>query len=80
MAPGQITQLVKMAHQIALNLGAGHDDAAPVRTADHMSRFWTPAMRRQLLTYWREGGEVAPAVAAALAALEQTVSEGGNTE
>ena len=70
----QIGQLVKMANQIALNLGAGHDDAAAQRTAQHMHRFWTPAMRRKLIEFWREGGIVAPVVATALASLEQTDS------
>ena len=70
MASRQIDHLVKMANQIALNLGAGHDDAAATRTAQHISRFWTAAMRRQLIQYWRAGGAVDPVVAASLAALE----------
>ncbi len=70
MAAKQIEQLVKMANQIALNLGAGHDAAAAARTAEHIGRFWTPAMTRQLTAHWREGGEVAPVVAAALAELD----------
>jgi len=69
MAAKQVSQLVKMADQIALNLGAGHDPAAD-RTAEHIERFWTPAMIRQLVLFWREGGEVAPVVAAALAKLD----------
>jgi hypothetical protein len=59
-----------MANQIALNLGAGHDDSAAQRTAMHLQRFWTPAMRRQLAEYRHGGGEVAPEVATALALLE----------
>tara|TARA_R110001599_G_scaffold353817_1_gene598957 strand:+ start:92413 stop:92655 length:243 start_codon:yes stop_codon:yes gene_type:complete len=70
MAARQIDNLVKMANQIALNLGAGHDDAAAERTAQHISRFWTAAMRQQLTQYWRAGGAVEPVVAASLAALE----------
>tara|TARA_R110001592_G_scaffold337300_1_gene623501 strand:+ start:100703 stop:100945 length:243 start_codon:yes stop_codon:yes gene_type:complete len=70
MAARQIDSLVKMANQIALNLGAGHDDAAAERTAQHISRFWTADMRRQLTAYWRTGGAVEPVVAASLAALE----------
>jgi formate dehydrogenase subunit delta len=69
--PKQIEQLVKMANQIALNLGAGHDEAAAARTAQHLGRFWTPAMRRQLLEFWHAGGAVTPVVASALAALEE---------
>lgn len=75
MTGSQVEQLVKMAEQIALNLGAGHDGdgAAAKKTAEHIARFWTPAMRRQLLAYWRAGGEVSAAVAAALE-LEQASS------
>lgn len=74
MAPRQIDHLVKMANQIALNLGAGHDDAAAERTARHISRFWTPDMRSQLIEFWREGGHVEPVVAACLRALETNES------
>ena len=76
MAARQIEQLVKMAGQIALNIGAGRDDTAAQRTAEHLSRFWTPAMRRQLREYWHDGAEVAAAVAAALAALDETDDNG----
>ena len=70
--PRQIEHLVRMAEQIALNVAAGHDDAAAARrTAEHISRFWTPAMRRQLIDFWRGGGKVSPLVAAALAVLEE---------
>ena len=69
----QIEHLIKMANQIAVNLGAGYDDTeAQERIRSHFSRFWTPQMRRQLTDYWREGGELAPVVAAALVALEET--------
>lgn len=79
MAAKQIEQLVKMATQIALNLGAGRDDTAPQRTAEHLSRFWTPDMRRQLREYWHDGGDVAAAVAAALAALDELDDNGSKT-
>ena len=68
MAAKQVTQLVKMADQIALNLGAD-------RTAEHIKRFWTPAMIRQLVVFWREGGAMAPVVAAALAKLDSKALE-----
>jgi formate dehydrogenase subunit delta len=66
-ATRHIDHLVKMANQIALNLGAGYEDTeAAERTSQHIRRFWTPQMRLQLTDFWREGGEVAPVVAAAL--------------
>ena len=72
MGVKQVRHLVKMADQIALNLGAGRDPAAADRTAEHIERFWTPAMTRQLVVFWREGGEMAPVVAAALAKLDSS--------
>jgi len=61
----QISQLVKMANQIALNFGAERDlTEASRRTAEHMEKFWTRLMREQLADYIRAGGEgVSPAVA-----------------
>mgnify|MGYP000568847023 CR=1 FL=1 len=78
MTTQQINQLLKMANQIALNLGAGHDELAATKTAQHMSRYWTVAMRRQLIAYWRAGGAVAPVVASSLAELE--TNEGNGSE
>ncbi len=79
MAVSQINRLVKMAEQIARNLGAGHDDdIAREKTADHLRRFWTPAMRRQLQDFRGRGGQVSAVVAAALAALAAAEGEGDN--
>ncbi len=72
MTTQQVERLASMANQIALNLGAGHDQSAAQRTADHIRRFWTPAMRKQLIEFWRGGGDVATVVADCLAALDQT--------
>lgn len=80
MAAHQITQLVKMANQIALNLGAGHDDAAAAKTAQHINRYWTLAMRRQLIAYWRAGGTVAPVVACSLAELDTNDLNGSTAQ
>jgi formate dehydrogenase subunit delta len=65
----QIDHLVKMANQIALNLAAwGDEETVAQKTAEHIEKFWTPAMRRELLAYQRAGGaELAPAVRRALA-------------
>jgi formate dehydrogenase subunit delta len=76
MAARQIEHLVKMANQIALNLGAGHDGDAAAKTAEHISRFWTAAMRRQLIEYWRTGGSVAAVVAASLEVLQANEHNG----
>jgi len=64
----RVQQLVKMANQIALNMAPwGDEEAVAGRTADHLRRFWTPAMRDQLQAYWRDGGaDLSPAVVRAL--------------
>ena len=64
----QVDRLVRMANQIALNIGgSGGAEAIAPRVGDHLTRFWTPAMREQLLAYHRRGGgDLAPAVEDAL--------------
>lgn len=74
MADEQLRLLVRMVNQIALNLGEQRDlEGAARRTGDHLHRFWTVDMRRQLVDYWQGGGDdLSPA--AALAA-EQLAGE-----
>ena len=71
MAYSELLQLQKMAEQIALNLGGGHEEAAADLTAAHIQRFWTPAMRSKLIEFWRGGGDVSTVVAGALQRIEQ---------
>ena len=73
MAGRQTEQLVKMANQIALNFAAwGHDARVAQKTGEHLLKFWTPAMNRQLLEHWRAGGEgLSPAVSLLLAGMAQ---------
>jgi formate dehydrogenase subunit delta len=67
----EIENLVKMANQIADNLGF-HDDAVE-RTADHLRRFWAPSMRQQLLDYSAAGGDgLKPAARAAVRRLAES--------
>jgi formate dehydrogenase subunit delta len=74
LANEQLRQLVRMANQIALNLGEQRDpEGAARRTGDHLRRFWTPAMRRQLVEYWQDGGDALSPVAAMAA--EQLAGE-----
>ncbi|KAA9132518.1 formate dehydrogenase subunit delta [Marinihelvus fidelis] len=51
----ELRHLVTMANDIARNLAA-YDDA-PVRVADHMRRFWAPAMRQRLVAHADSGGD-----------------------
>ena len=67
---GQLPQLVKMANQIAANMGAvSSEDAAAQRTAEHLRKFWTPAMIQLLQDHLRAGGQdCSPLVHRALSA------------
>jgi len=71
MTGQQIAQLVRMANQIARNMGAtGDEQAVAAGIREHLGKFWTPAMLQQLLSYHRDGGgELLPAVQCALDAL-----------
>jgi formate dehydrogenase subunit delta len=45
-----VEKLVRMANQIAMNNDYGPDkDKAAAVVADHMTRFWTPAMRAAII-------------------------------
>ena len=59
-----VDHLVKMANQIALNVGTQSElDKVAEKTGNHIRRFWTPAMRQRLAAYGRAGGEgLSPAV------------------
>lgn len=53
----RMKRLIGMANQIALNMASwGDETVAAGKTADHLQRFWTPAMRVQLADYCREDG------------------------
>ncbi len=50
MTGKQVDHLAKMANQIAANLGGGRDlDETARLTAEHLRKFWTRDMRKQLL-------------------------------
>ena len=73
MSAGQIDQLVKMANQIARNLAAWGDEVeVAAKTGEHIEKFWTRAMRQQLMDFWHAGGEgLSPAVCRVLASSDQ---------
>ena len=51
-----VNKLVRMANQIATNLDHGKDpENAIAGTLDHLQRFWTPEMRRQIVEHYRHG-------------------------
>ena len=69
MTGRQIDRLVRMANQIAMNLGTGRSpEQAAHLIAEHLRKFWTPDMRRQLANYAVQDGEqLDPALRLALA-------------
>lgn len=77
MAAKQIDQLVKMSNQIALNMAAWGDEQEVVRmTGEHMNKFWTPAMCRQLLSHHNNGGDgLSSVVAMVLSAMDEVSTE-----
>jgi len=74
MSAGQIAHLVKMVNQIALNMAAwGDEEAVAAKTGEHIEKFWTRAMREQLLDFWRAGGEgLSLVVCSVLASMDET--------
>lgn len=70
----QVEQLVRMANQIALNMSAWGSEAEVARkTEEHITKFWTPDMRRRLQEYSDHGAEdLSPAVLSAVASLART--------
>lgn len=74
MSARQINHLVKMANQIALNMAAWGDEAeVAAKTSEHIEKFWTCAMREQLLDFWRADGEdLCPVVCRVMASMDET--------
>ncbi len=53
-----IEYLVKMANEIAAFFAAEPDGEQAARDmASHLKRFWEPRMRREIVEYYRRGGE-----------------------
>ena len=77
MSARQVDHLVTMANQIALNMAAWGDEAAVAgKTGEHIEKFWTRAMREQLLDFWRAGGEgLCPVVCAVLELMDGAMNE-----
>ena len=51
-----VGKLVRMANQIAVNFQYDPSKKQAVdATLDHMSRFWSPPMREQIIVHFREG-------------------------
>lgn len=79
MSGSQQQTLVKMANQIAANLGAYPHNEAVTRMTNHLKRFWAPQMRRQLVALSGDAA-LSPVTQAVIAELEasRTYPETGN--
>jgi len=56
-----VRKLVRMANQIAANFDYGTDKGkAAAATADHLTRFWSPEMRQQIVAHYRQGSNGGP--------------------
>ena len=69
----EVEKLARMANQIAINFDYGPDkDKVVAGIADHLSRFWSPSMRAELIEAHRKGGvELSELAARAVAKLPQ---------
>ncbi len=72
-------KLVRMANQIAANFDAGGDrDKAVAGVADHLRRFWSSSMKREIVEFHKQGkpglSEVADAAVAQLAVELESVA------
>ncbi len=65
----ELSHLVKMANQIARNIGIGpSEDDAAARVADHIKRFWAPRMREKIGEHYEQvSSELSPIARKAVA-------------
>ena len=52
-----IDHLIRMANQIARELGNQNPERAVEATSAHLRRYWDPAMRARIVAYLEEGGD-----------------------
>jgi formate dehydrogenase subunit delta len=65
-------RLVYMAHQIARNLATMGEARAVAALAEHLTRFWDPRMKAQIIAMAQDQPErLSPIVAAAVARMAQ---------
>ncbi|WP_082462748.1 formate dehydrogenase subunit delta [Sphingobium sp. Leaf26] len=65
-------RLVYMAHQIARNLATMGEEKAVAALAEHLTRFWDPRMKAQIVAIaLNQPDRLSPSVAAAVARMAQ---------
>ena len=75
MQDTETQHLVKMINQISANLARGEDDKIDAaKVADHLQRFWSPAMRTKLTNYAKNNSNALPKISKmAIAHLQRSV-------
>ncbi|MDA1371769.1 MAG: formate dehydrogenase subunit delta [Proteobacteria bacterium] len=59
----ELKHLIKMLNEISANLARGEgEEQAAARVADHLKRFWAPAMRAKIAAYGNSDGDELVAV------------------
>ena len=68
-----VDKLVRMANQIAANFeGYRDEEQAVAGVTDHMRRFWSPLMHKQIIERWRaRPGDLTPRAARAIEAIAE---------
>ena len=68
MSANSSEHLVKMANQIVMNIPEASAEAKIDSAANHIDKFWSPLMKKQIAQYMAEGGEdLSPEATLALA-------------
>ena len=72
MSANSLEHLAKMANQIVQNIPAATAEARIESAANHMDKFWSPLMKKQIAECMADGGEVLiPEASAALKKLAE---------
>ncbi|MBV1931401.1 MAG: formate dehydrogenase subunit delta [Porticoccaceae bacterium] len=72
MSENSIDHLVKMANQIAAGVPVVSTEAKVESTASHISKFWTPLMKKQITEFVNGGDEgLTPVAAQAVVSLSR---------
>mgnify|MGYP003384284516 FL=1 len=67
MSVNSSEHLAKMANQIVMNISETSPEAKITSAANHIDKFWSPLMKKQIGEYIAEGGEnLTPEATAAL--------------
>ena len=57
MSANSLEHLAKMANQIVQNIPAATAEARIESAANHMDKFWSPLMKKQIAEYIAKGGK-----------------------